>query len=275
MERRVAGQIALIAGLAAMLGFALGPFAWQVITALKPDSELAQLPPVLPVHATFTHFSAVLRSPGFARAGLNSVIVALLTVAAVFLMGIPAAYALAKLRVRGTHLILAMLLSLSMFPSVANVAPLYIAAIHLGIRDSVFAVAVAQTVFTLPFAIWIMVDFLQQVPDELYRAARVDGCSHWGVLRHVVLPVALPGLLSVGLLVFIFSWNEFLYAFTLTASERSRTLPVAIALFPGLHEIPWGDIAAAAILATLPSVLLMLIFERRIVSGLTSGAIKG
>jgi trehalose/maltose transport system permease protein len=168
-----------------------------------------------------------------------------------------------------------MLLSLSMFPSVANVAPLYIAAIHLGIRDSVFAVAVAQTVFTLPFAIWIMVDFLQQVPDELYRAARVDGCSHWGVLRHVVLPVALPGLLSVGLLVFIFSWNEFLYAFTLTASERSRTLPVAIALFPGLHEIPWGDIAAAAILATLPSVLLMLIFERRIVSGLTSGAIKG
>lgn len=275
MARRALGQVMLVAGLALMLGFALGPFAWQVVTALKPESELAQLPPVFPAHATLGHFAAVVQSPGFARAGLNSVMVALLTVSAVLLMGIPAAYALAKLRVRGAHLILAMLLSLSMFPSVANVAPLYIAAIHLGIRDSVIAVAVAQTVFTLPFAIWIMVDFLRQVPDELYRAARVDGCSHWGVLRHVVLPVALPGLLSVGLLVFIFSWNEFLYAFTLTASERSRTLPVAIALFPGLHEIPWGDIAAAAILATLPSVLLMLIFERRIVSGLTAGAIKG
>ena len=176
----------------------------------------------------------MLAAPGFLRAGLNSILVAMMTVAGVFLVGVPAAYALAKLRLRGAQLILAMLLSLSMFPAVANVAPLYLAAIRLGIRDSIFAVAVAHAVFTLPFAIWIMVDFLQEIPDELYRAARVDGCSHLGVLRHVVLPVALPGLLSVGLLVFIFSWNEFLYAFTLTASEHSRTLPVAIALFPGL-----------------------------------------
>jgi trehalose/maltose transport system permease protein len=268
-------RIVFLLALAAMLAFTVAPFAWQVVTALKPESELARLPPLLPTRPTLQHFSAVLAAPGFLRAGLNSILVALMTVTGVFLVGIPAAYALAKLRLRGAQLILAMLLSLSMFPAVANVAPLYLAAIRLGIRDSIFAVAVAHAVFTLPFAIWIMVDFLQEIPDELYRAARVDGCSHLGVLRHVVLPVALPGLLSVGLLVFIFSWNEFLYAFTLTASEHSRTLPVAIALFPGLRQIPWGEISAAAVLATLPSVALMLVFERRIVSGLTAGAVKG
>jgi len=106
-------------------------------------------------------------------------------------------------------------------------------------------------VFALPFAVWLLTSFFREIPDDLYRAARVDGCSHLGVLRHVVLPLAVPGLLSVALLVFIFSWNEFLYAFTLTASGRSRTLPVAIALFPGIHEIPWGEISAAAVLATL------------------------
>ena len=133
----------------------------------------------------------------------------------------------------------------------------------------------AHSVFALPFAVWTLTSFFQEIPDDLYRAARVDGCSHLGILRHVVLPLAAPGLLSVGLLVFIFSWNEFIYALTLTASVRARTLPVAIALFPGLHEIPWGEIAAASILATLPTVLLMLVFQRRIVSGLTAGAVKG
>ncbi|MGH9510284.1 MAG: carbohydrate ABC transporter permease, partial [Terriglobales bacterium] len=189
--------------------------------------------------------------------------------------GIPAAYALAKLQVRGRSLWLVSLLFLSMFPAISNVGPLYLVFIRLGLRDSLLAVVMAHAVFSLPFAVWNLASFFQEIPDDLYRAARVDGCSHLGVLRHVVLPLAAPGLLSVGLLVFIFSWNEFLYAFTLTASPRSRTLPVAIALFPGVHEIPWGEISAAAILATLPTVALMLAFQRRIVSGLTAGAVKG
>ncbi len=258
-----------------MLSFALGPFLWQVITAFKPTGQLAQLPPLLPEPPTVVHFAAVLGAPGFLRVALNSVVVATLTVLLAFALGIPAAYALAKLHVPWRNPILGALLLLSMFPAIANVAPLYLLFIRLGIRDSIFAVVLAHSVFTLPFALWTLTNFFQEIPDDLYRAARVDGCSHLGILRHVVLPLAAPGLLSVGLLVFIFSWNEFLYALTLTASERSRTLPVAIALFPGLHEIPWGEIAAASVLATLPTVLLMLIFERRIVSGLTAGAVKG
>jgi trehalose/maltose transport system permease protein len=161
-----------------------------------------------------------------------------------------------------------------MFPPIANVAPLYLIFIRLGLRDQVLGVVLAHTVYVLPFTIWILTSFLQEIPDDLYHAARVDGCSNLGILRHVVVPLAGPGLASVGLLAFIFSWNEFLYAFTLTASDRSRTLPVAIALFPGYHVIPWGDIAAAAVLATLPTVALVVAFQKRIISGLTAGSVK-
>ncbi len=257
------------------LSFALGPFVWQLITALKPTGQLVRLPPLLPTPPTFQHFAAVLRAPGFLRATANSVLVASATTLLAFTLGVPAAYALAKLELRWCHFFLAGLLCLSMFPAIANVAPLYLLFIKLGIRDSAFAVVIAHSVFALPFTLWTLTSFFQEIPNDLYRAARVDGCSHAGILRHVVLPLAAPGLVSVGLLVFIFSWNEFLYAFTLTASDRSRTLPVAIALFGGLHEIPWGEIAAAAVLATTPTVVLMLLFQRRIISGLTAGAVKG
>lgn len=258
-----------------MLSFVLGPFAWQLITALKPEAQLAQLPPLLPSPPTGQHFAAVLDAPGFLRVAWNSILVAAATVAFAFLLGVPASYALAKLQVRARNPILGALLCLSMFPAIANVAPLYLLFIRLGLRDNPVAIVLAHSVFALPFAIWMLTNFFQEIPDDLYRAARIDGCSHLGILRHVVLPLAAPSLLSVGLLVFIFSWNEFLYAFTLTATERSRTLPVAIALFPGLHELPWGEIAAASVLATLPVVALVLLFERRIVSGLTAGAVKG
>jgi multiple sugar transport system permease protein len=258
-----------------VLSFVLGPFVWQLITALKPVEQLGQLPPLLPAPPTGRNFAAVLAAPGFLRVALNSLVVAVSTMLLAFILGVPAAYALAELNPRGGHVILATLLCFSMFPAIANVAPLYLLFIRLGIRDSVLAVVMAHSVFALPFAIWTLTNFFQEIPHELYRAARIDGCSHVGILRHVVLPLAAPGLVSVGLLVFIFSWNEFLYAFTLTATERSRTLPVAIALCPGVHEIPWGEIAAASVLATLPTVLLMLLFQRRIVGGLTAGAVKG
>ncbi len=257
------------------VSFALAPFIWQLITALKPAGQLAQLPPLLPAPPTAQHFVAVLRAPGFLRVAGNSVFVAVATMLLAFVLGVPAAYALAKLEVRGRHVILAALLCLSMFPAIANVAPLYLLFINLGIRDSVLAIVLTHSVFALPFTIWTLTNFFQEIPNDLYRGARIDGCSHAGILRHVVLPLAAPGLVSVGLLVFIFSWNEFLYAFTLTATERSRTLPVAIALFAGLHEIPWGEIAAAAILATIPTVVLVFFFQRRIISGLTAGAVKG
>lgn len=273
--RRPAAVLGLLFGLGWMLSFVLGPFIWQAITALKPESQLAQLPPLLPEPPTWRHFAAVLAAPGFLRASANSAMIAAGTVLVALLLAVPASYALGPLKVRGSRFWLATLLCLSMFPPIANVGPLYLLFAQLGIRDQILGIVIAHSVSIIPFAIWTCSSFLMEIPADLYRAARVDGCSHWGILRHVVLPLAAPGLVSIGLLVFVFSWNEFLYAFTLTASERSRTLPVAISLFTGLHEIPWGEIAAAAVMASLPAVLLMLLFQRRIVSGLLAGSVKG
>jgi multiple sugar transport system permease protein len=273
--RRLIGWLAGIALAGITSGFVLGPFIWQIITALKPEAQLSQLPPLLPHPLTWQHFSDVLHTPDFLHSLWNSILVAFLVVLTALLLGIPASYALAKLHIRGGHFMLAVMLVFSMFPPIANVAPLYLLLVRLGIRDSIFGIVLAHSVFALPFTVWLLASFFREIPEDLYRAARIDGCSHLGILRHVVLPLAVPGLLSVSLLVFLFSWNEFLYAFTLTASERSRTLPVAIALFPGLHEIPWGEISAAAVLATVPSILLMLIFQRYVVSGLTAGSVKG
>jgi multiple sugar transport system permease protein len=276
MKRRTALGWLTGIGLAGLVSsFVLGPFLWQIVTAFKKETQVGQLPPLLPSPPTWQNFLDVLRAPGFLWAFGNSIIVAVCVVLLALLVGTPAAYALAKLNVRGAHFLLGVMLVLSMFPPIANVAPLYLLLVQMGIRDSIFGVVLAHSVFALPFTIWLLADFLREIPDELYRAARIDGCSHFGILRHVALPLAAPGLLSVSLLVFLFSWNEFLYAFTLTASESSRTLPVAIALFPGLHEIPWAEISATAVLATLPSVLLMLVFQRHIVSGLTAGSVKG
>ena len=275
MGLAAASRVALVILTSLMLSFVLGPFVWQLITAVTPTPQLVTLPPLLPWPPTWEHVAAVLASPGFVRVFANSLVVATATVGLSLLIGLPAAYALARLDLRGGSFVLAGLLCLSMFPPVSNVGPLYLVFIRLGIRDSLLAVVLAHVVFVLPFAIWTLTNFVREIPADLYRAARIDGCSHLGTLRHVVLPLAAPGLLSVGLLVFVFSWNEFLYALTLTASEDARTLPVAIALFPGLQEIPWGEIAAASVIATLPAVILMLVFQRRLVSGLTAGAVKG
>ena len=167
------------------------------------------------------------------------------------------------------------MLATSMFPPIATVSPLYIVINALGLRDTLIALVVVYASFALPLAVWVLTNFMRQVPDELYAAARVDGASPLQAFYRVMLPLAAPGLVATGLLVFILSWNEFLYALTFTATTRSRTIPVGIALFPGLHEIPWGEIAAASLIVILPIVILVLLFQRRIVEGLTAGAVKG
>ena len=162
-----------------------------------------------------------------------------------------------------------------MFPPIATVSPLYLIIRELGLRDTWWALIITYTTFTLPMSIWILSSFFREVPDELYQAAKVDGCSPFQVFYKVFLPLAGPGIFATAILVFIFSWNEFLYALTFTSTTASRTIPVGIALFPGLHEMPWGDIAAASVVVTLPLIILVLVFQRRIIEGLTAGAVKG
>ena len=264
-----------LAAFVLVAAYSLVPFLWQVITSLKPSAELGMLPPFLPTRMTLEHYAALLASPSLGRMLLNSTAVAAGTTLLALSLGALAAFALTMMRVPGRLLILAALLSVSMFPPIAVVSPLFLMVNALGLRDTLLALVLTYTTFTLPLATWLLVSFFGRLPREVYRAARVDGCTALQALRYVVVPMARPAFAAAGLLVFVFSWNEFLLALTFTSTDASRTVPVGIALFPGLHEIPYGEIAAAAVLVTLPLAALAFLFQRRMVEGLTAGAVKG
>ncbi len=205
----------------------------------------------------------------------NSAVVAAGTTLLALGAGAAAAFALSILRIRHRSLILTVAVAVSMFPPIATVSPLFLLLSGLGLRDTLLALVVTYTTFCLPLAVWLLANFFDALPREVYVAARVDGCTAFGALWRVVLPLAAPGLVAAGLVVFVFSWNEFMFALAFTATEAARTVPVGIALFPGLHEIPYGEIAAASVVVTLPVVALAFAFQRRLVDGLTAGAVKG
>lgn len=263
----------LLFAVVAAVTFALGPFLWQLRTSLTPPAELTRID--WPSHATLESYVAVFRGRPFARALLNSAIVAGGTTVSCLAIGAAAAFALARLAIPGARVMLGVALLVSMFPPVATVSPLYLVIRALGLRDNLFGLILTDTTFALPLTIWILAGFFRSIPDELYRAARVDGCTPLQAFHKVFLPLAGPALATTAILVFIFSYNELTYALTFTSSPEARTVPVAITLFAGEHEEPWGEIAAASIVATAPLILVTLLFQRRIVAGLTAGALKG
>lgn len=259
----------------AAVGFCLGPLLWQFITSIKPETELVRLPPLFPTEPTANHYRGVIGDPAVAHSLLNSLIVSAGATILAIVLGCGCAFALARLPIAGKFLILGFVLSITMFPPIAVISPLYLIVRTLGLRDTLTALILTHAAYALPLAIWILTSFLRQIPQALYQAARIDGCSPARAFLTVILPLAKPGIAVASLLVFIFSWNEFMFALTLTASDASRTAPVALALFPGLHEIPWGDIAAASLIVTAPVAGLAIVFQRHIVAGLTAGSVKG
>ncbi|CAN5925830.1 trehalose ABC transporter permease SugB [soil metagenome] len=258
---------------AAALVFFLGPFAWLLLTSLRPESELTELG--VPSSLSLGSYAAAFHGRPFGRVLLNSVVVAGATTAFCLAVASTAAFALAKLELRCKRALLSASLAVSMFPPIATVSPLYLALKEVHLLDTPLAIVIPHTTFALPLALWVLTGFFREIPDELYRAARVDGCTPFQAFRKIMLPLAMPGFATTAILVFIFSWNELLYALTFTSSPTQRTVPVAISLFAGEHAEPWGEIAAASAIATLPLVLFALIFQRRIVAGLTQGAVKG
>jgi multiple sugar transport system permease protein len=252
-----------------VLLFFLGPLFWQVVTSLWPEAELTRPWP----HAlTLSNYAGL--GGSFAGAALNSLIVAAGTTVLCLLTGASAAFAIAKLQFRGRSLLLNGALAISLFPPIATLGPLYLLLRAAGLRDSLFGLMLPYATFALPLTLWLLTAYFRQLPDDLYRAARVDGCTPWQALVHVFLPLSLPALATTAILVFIFSWNELLYALCFISTPSKRTIPVAIALFAGEHVEPWGQIAAASVVATLPLALLTFFFQQRIVAGLTAGAVK-
>lgn len=273
--RRIMTKLLLSVGLIVTLVFCLFPILWQLLTALKPTAELTTLPPFFPAQPTLEHFHSVFAERPFTRIMLNSTGVAILTTIVSLLIGTPAAFALAKLQVPGRQTVMLTILAVSMFPPIAIVSSLFLLMRFLHLRDTWWALVLADATFALPLTIWVLTSFFRDISDDLLHAARVDGCTTWQALRYVFLPVVAPGLATAALLTFVFSWNEFLFALTFTATEASRTVPVEISLFPGLHEIPWGELAAASVIVTLPVLVVVVIMQRRLVAGLTAGAVKG
>lgn len=258
--------------------YTLFPFYWAVSDSLKPRSDLFKTPvEYFPTPVQFDSYITVLGQPLFRRAIFNSVIVAVTTVLICLAIGAFAAYALGRLKFRGRNPVLYIILSMTMFPQIAILGSLFTMVRALGIYNSPFALILTYLIFSLPFTVWVLTNFFQSLPAELEQAAYVDGATPLQTFYMILLPLTAPGLVTTGLLAFISAWNEFLYALTFTIDPQNRTVPVAIALFSGEQqfEIPWGDIMAAAVVVTIPLVLLVLFFQRRLVEGLTAGAVKG
>jgi multiple sugar transport system permease protein len=254
------------------LAFFLLPLGWLALTSLWPDAELAR---ALPSHLTLENHAAALAGGGLARAVVNSLLVSGATAGLALALAAPAAFAIARLGERGGRALLAAALAVSMFPPIATAAPLYVALRAARLLDTLPGLVLPYASFSLPLALWLLTGTFRALPAELYRAARVDGCTPLGAFRRVLLPVAAPGVATAGLLVFVFAWNELLYAVTFLTSPARRTVPVALALFGGEFRDPIVVLAAASTLATIPVVAVAVLFQRRVVSGLTAGAVKG
>ena len=264
-----------IAVLAIVL-FCLFPFYWLINISLKAGNDL-QSSSLIPPNPTLNNYSNIFKNPDFTDALRNSAIVALSTTILALAVGSFCAYALARLKLRGKFVILAIVLSISTFPQIAIAAPLFKLWSDIGLFDTHIGLIIPYLTFALPLSIYILVSFFREIPKDLEEAALVDGATHFQAFRKVVIPLAAPGLATAGILTFIGAWNEFLLAVTLTSTSKARTVPAAISFFTGAteHEVPYGSISAASVVISVPLILLVLFFQKRIVAGLTAGAVKG
>jgi len=262
--------------LAAIVLYTVFPFYWAIVSSLKSGSALFQVE-FWPAHPQWQNYVAVFREQPFGRNILNSLFVAVSTVVLSLALALAAAWALGRVQFRGRGLLLAVILGVSMFPQIAVLSGMFELISGFGLYNNLLALSFSYLIFTLPFTVWVLNTFMRELPQELEEAAIVDGATPLTIVIRVFMPLMGPALVTTGLLAFIAAWNEFLFALTFTLTSEMRTVPVAIALISGAssYELPWGNIMAASVIVTVPLIVLVLVFQRRIVSGLTAGAIKG
>jgi ABC-type glycerol-3-phosphate transport system permease component len=259
----------------ALVGGAAFPFYRAIAGSLTPEAQLFEGAPLWPSPPVLEHYRALFTERAFWLPIRNSLIVAGSTTLFCVTIGSLCAYALARLRFRGKTLLLGVILAVSMFPQIAIVSPLFLLLRSVRLINTYPGLVLPYLTFAMPLAVWLLVGYFRQLPAELEEAAMVDGASRLRAFREVIVPLALPGLAATAILTFVYSWNEFLFALSFTLGPERQTVPVAIALFRGQYQVPWGQVLAAAIVATAPVALLVLAFQRRIVQGLTAGAVKG
>jgi trehalose/maltose transport system permease protein len=274
--KRILSRVGLYLLVALIIFYAVFPFYYAIVSSLKPASQLFRLE-YFPTAWAWDNYISVFREQPFATNIFNSLLVSVSVVALSLLVGVTAAYALGRVQFRGRASLLMMILGVSMFPQVAVLSGMFELVRGLGLYNNLFSLTLSYMIFTIPFTVWVLTTFMRGLPKELEEAAVMDGANPWTIITRVFMPLLWPALVTTGLLAFIAAWNEFLFALTFTLTNTERTVPVAIALITGAsqHELPWGNIMAASVIVTVPVVLLVLFFQRRIVSGLTAGAVKG
>lgn len=271
-------KIITVAVLIIALIFFMFPVIWMFLTSFKTEAEYFSYPPVfIPEDFSFRNYFNAMAFPPDGRGGLqglrDSLIIASATSVASVLIGSLAAYGLSRFRTGGDNFSF-WILSTRMFPPVAAALPLFLIFKEIKLLDTHLALIIANTVFALPFVIWLLKGFFDELPVELEEAALIDGCSHWGAFTRVALPLVTPGLVATALFSFIFAWNEFMFALLLTR-RTVRTLTIIVPSLVGGHEILWGEIAALGTIAIIPGIVLSLLLQRYLIRGLTMGAVKG
>jgi multiple sugar transport system permease protein len=271
-------KVITVVVLIAALAFFMFPVIWMFLTSFKTEAEYFSYPPVfIPEDFSFRNYFNAMAFPPDGRGGLqglrDSLIIASATTVASVLIGSLAAYSLSRFKTGGDNFSF-WILSTRMFPPVAAALPLFLIFKQIKLLDSHLALIIANTVFSLPFVIWLLKGFFDELPTELEEAALIDGCSYWGAFTRVALPLVTPGLMATALFSFIFAWNEFMFALILTR-RTVRTLTIIVPSMVGGHEILWGEIAAIGTVAIIPGILLALLLQRYLVRGLTLGAVKG
>jgi len=266
--------------IAAIFVYALFPFYWAIRSAFTPDSEQFSTPiKYWPAHPTWANFREVLSTSTFQHALINSTIVAGSVTLFSLLIGSLAAYALGRFRFHGRSAVLYLMLSMTIFPQIAILGALYTMINNFHLYDKLGALIFSYLIFTLPFTVWVLTSFMRGLPGDLEEAAYVDGATPLQVFYKVLLPLIAPGLVTTGLLAFIAAWNEYLYALSFIQTPQKYTVPLAITTFVGKSgssfQVPWGQIMAATVIVTLPLIAAVLILQRRILAGLTAGAVKG
>ena len=275
-RHRIARRLGLVLACALLGLFLLFPFYYALVSSLRDSADLFQVA-YWPDAPTLANYVAVMTEQPFGRNILNSVAVSATVVVLSLSLAVFAAFSLARVRFRGRKLLLYTILGVSMFPQVAVLSGLFEIIRLFGLYNNLLSLIFSYMIFTLPFTVWVLTAFMRALPEEIEEAAIMDGAKPFTIVTRIFLPLMGPALVTTGLLAFIAAWNEFLFALTFTLTNTQRTVPVAIALITGAseHELPWGNIMAASVIVTVPLIVLVLIFQRRLVAGLTAGAVKG
>jgi len=255
--------------------FAIGPYIWIFISSVTMEKELYRPDfRFFPEHPTTDNYIRLFSKLNFADNMIDSLVVALLTALAGLFLTVPASYSFSRFNFHGRKILLMQFLVINMFPIMLLIIPLFVMMKVLGLMDTYAALIIAYSTFTIPFSTWMLTSFFNAIPVDLDKAAQIDGCSRIGAMLRVVLPVAMPGVFSTGIYIFITAWNEYLYAAILTNSDV-RTIPIALQNMIGEYQIEWGLLTAGGVLSALPVIILFFFIQKQLISGMTAGAVKG